>query len=192
RRVGLLQRLQRVPPRGYGGIAQHHGQVAAGEVAQGRDVLRVACRHDDHQLVLREDPRLLDEAGVDELLHRRVVRGGGHVGRRALFHLLHERARPREVVRDVQLRVAGGDAAGGVVERLGERRGGEHRDVALGGRQGGAAGRDEQGDGQEPADAAHLRTIACRCGTPNGGPRWWRGWVRSGPLPADGGRLPTA
>ena len=66
-------------------------------------------RDRDLQLVARERLRRLDEVRVDELLHVLLVGRREHVGGRALLDLRHECLRSREVVRELQVRVARGE-----------------------------------------------------------------------------------
>ena len=118
--------------------AEHDLQVRLGQVGDTGDALRVARRHDDLEQVRGEDDRLgAVEAGGGELVHVRGVGGGEDVCWSTLGDLLHERRRRVVAERRLGVGVGGGERLAHGVERVGERRGREHRDVAGDGRGGG-------------------------------------------------------
>ena len=112
--------------------ADHGLDVGVGEVGDAGDAERVARGDDDRQQVGGEDLRLAAvEAGVGELVHVGGVGGGEHVGRGALGDLLHERRGGVEAERRLGVRVGRRERLADLGERLGQRRRGEHGDVAL-------------------------------------------------------------
>ena len=116
----LLLDLAGVVAGGDARGTQHNGHPGLGQVLQAGDLLGVAGRDGDLQLVLGEDDRGFDHAGGDQLVHVRLIGGGEHVGRCALLDLGDQGVGAGEVVGQVETRVLRHERGLGRVERAGQ------------------------------------------------------------------------